>query len=275
MSTQTYTTIWCLLLKAKHPQHCTCLWHQGRGKILGYATSTYKSADTHVIMRYVTALQARSCEYRGLHIHSTRSSPAENESSTPAFTTPAFTTACWGYPTWSLVETLVTQCFAMQPMNVCTHLIDDLQTHVLGSSLNHANHGVDLGGVGVGQLGLGNLCYLGLGHLAHNVLVGLAGTPLNACSLLEEHRCGGGLQDEGEATVLVHSDLHGDNLASHLRSLSVVLLAESHNVHTLGTQCRTNRRRGVGLSCRQLQLDLAGDLCSHGSHTPCCCPSRC
>lgn len=59
-------------------------------------------------------------------------------------------------------------------------LIDDGDTHVLGCPLNHGNDRFDLGGVGVGQLGLGNLCNLGAGDLANLVLVGLARTALNA-----------------------------------------------------------------------------------------------
>lgn len=61
---------------------------------------------------------------------------------------------------------------------------------------------------------------------------------------------------------LVNSDLHGNNLAGHLGGLGVVLLAESHDVHTLmwtqGTRhCRDVSMHSAKLALRKHSLCLA------------------
>src|SRR4029077_3410184 len=80
--------------------------------------------------------------------------------------------------------------------------------------------------------------------------------------LLEQHARGRRLQDERERPVGVHrDDDRNDQRLFHLSlRRSVELLAELHDVDALLTERRTDRRRGIRLSGRDLQLDLPCDL---------------
>src|SRR4029077_6476462 len=68
------------------------------------------------------------------------------------------------------------------------------------------------------------------------------------------------LCDEGETAIGVNRDDNRNNEPGHLLVLRarVELLAELHNVDLRLAQCGTDRRRGGGLACFDLQLDLCG-----------------
>ena len=86
------------------------------------------------------------------------------------------------------------------------------------------------------------------------------GTLLDASGLLQQSCCRRGLQDEGEGTIFVNGDLNRDDLAHLVLRGSVVLLAEVHDVHAMGTQSRTQRRSRVGLAGLNLELEKRRDF---------------
>ncbi len=55
----------------------------------------------------------------------------------------------------------------------------------------------------------------------------------------------------------------GIMLPDQVGRLGVVLLAEAHDVHAMLAQSRTNRRRRIGLACRNLQPNDCFDLFCH------------
>src|SRR4029453_12598179 len=65
----------------------------------------------------------------------------------------------------------------------------------------------------------------------------------------------GALQHEGEAAVLVDGDLDRDHVAGLGLGGRVVLLAEVHDVHGVGAEGRSHRRRRGGLAGRELDLE--------------------
>jgi len=82
-------------------------------------------------------------------------------------------------------------------------------------------------------------------------------------SLIEPGRaanqeCGGrAFQDELERTIREDGDLGRDDLADAVAGARVVFLAEAHQVDTMLSQRRANRRRRVSFAC----IDLQGDNC--------------
>src|SRR5690625_7623210 len=69
---------------------------------------------------------------------------------------------------------------------------------------------------------------------------------------------------EGKAAAAVYADddRNGRTRLQALR-LSVKRLTEFHDVHTVLTQRRANRRTGISLTGRYLQLDIGGYFLSH------------
>ena len=72
----------------------------------------------------------------------------------------------------------------------------------MGGASDDAHGGLDLVGVEVGELGLGNLLELIAGDGADLLADTLGGALGDASSLLDEDGGGGGLEDEGEGLVL-------------------------------------------------------------------------
>ena len=78
----------------------------------------------------------------------------------------------------------------------------DGHAHVVGGASDDAHGGLDLVGVEVGELGLGNLLELIAGDGADLLADTLGGALGDARSLLDEDGGGRGLEDEGEGLVL-------------------------------------------------------------------------
>src|SRR4051794_38536037 len=89
---------------------------------------------------------------------------------------------------------------------------------------------VDVVGVEVLHLALGDLADLGLADRRDLGLVRLARALLDSCGLEDQPGRRRGLGDEREGTVLVDGDLDGDDVATLRLGRGVVLLAELHDV---------------------------------------------
>src|SRR5690606_12178369 len=141
---------------------------------------------------------------------------------------------------------------------------DDLQPHRAGGATDAAHGRLDVGGVEIRKLGLGDLPDLLHGDLADLVLVRLARPLLELGGLHQQDRRRRRLGDEGEAAVRVRGDEHGDDDVPHALGARVELLAELHDVEPVLAERGPHRRRRVGLACRTLELDEGGDFL-HGT----------
>ncbi len=106
--------------------------------------------------------------------------------------------------------------------------------------------------------------HLRAADLADLVAVGLARALVEADGLLDQHRRGRGLGDEGERAVLVDRDLDRDDRAAGVLGLGVERLAELHDVHAVLAQGGADRRSRVGGAAGDLELDEGEDLSCHG-----------
>ena len=140
----------------------------------------------------------------------------------------------------------------------------DLDTHLAGCAAESTECGLFAAGIHVLHLDFDEIHDLLLGELGHLDLVWLLGAGSDTGSLLEENSCWGLLGDEGEALVFVDRDDNRENIPGLLLSCCVELFAESHDVHTLLTERGTYWRRWIGLSGRDLKLDLSCDFFGHG-----------
>src|SRR5690606_10569424 len=111
-------------------------------------------------------------------------------------------------------------------------------------------------------LELSDPAYLLACNGSHLCTIWLPGPLVEPCLLLEEHRSGRRLQDEGEALVGEYGYFDREDRILSLRA-SIELLAERHDVDPLRSECRTDRRSRGRLPCRDLQLDESGDLLCH------------
>src|SRR5665647_1118396 len=101
-----------------------------------------------------------------------------------------------------------------------------LDAHAAGGALDDLHRGVDVVGVEIWRLGLGDGADLLAGHRADLLAVGLAGTLVDAEGLAQQHGGRRRLGDEGEGAILVHGELdRHDGAAGGLR-LAVERLAE-------------------------------------------------
>ena len=93
-------------------------------------------------------------------------------------------------------------------------LAGDLDAHRAGGALDDARRGLEVDGVEVGHLDLGDLADLGAGDRADRLAAGGRRALLDARRLAQQVRGGRGLEDEREAAVLEDGDLGGDDLAA-------------------------------------------------------------
>src|SRR5208283_1464896 len=132
----------------------------------------------------------------------------------------------------------------------------DFQTHVARRTHDRAHRGIQIGGVEIDKLDLGDFFDLLLRYLPDLVAIRLGRTLGNARGAQQKNGGRRGLENEGEGTIGIDRNQHRENHAvGFLLGLGVELLAEIHNVHAMGTERRTHRRSRSGLAGRQLQLD--------------------
>ena len=82
-------------------------------------------------------------------------------------------------------------------------------------------------------------------------------------TLLEEHARRRRLELQREAAILIYRDDDGDYEPRLLLRLGVELLAELHDVHAGRAERRTDGRRGIRSTGRNLELDDALDFLGH------------
>ena len=142
-------------------------------------------------------------------------------------------------------------------------LLGDGDAHGASGAGDDLLGGLDVVGVEVRHLDLGDLGELLLGELADLVALGHARAALDAELLEDELGRRRGLGDEVEGLVLVDGDLDGDDVAGLVLGGSVEGLAELHDVHAGSAKGGTNGRRGVSGACGDLELDELRDLLGH------------
>src|SRR5439155_9817624 len=81
--------------------------------------------------------------------------------------------------------------------------------------------------------------------------------------ILQLHCCRRGFDDKFERFIRINSNKNGKYLSYFVLSPGVELFTEFHDIDTLGTQCRTNWRCGVGLATLALKLYIASDFFCH------------
>src|SRR3954470_9910176 len=142
-------------------------------------------------------------------------------------------------------------------------LLGHLHAHRAGGARDDLGRLVDVVGIQVGHLLLGDLAHLGLADRADLVAVRLARALLEPDRLLDQDGRRRGLRDEGEGAVLEDRDLHRDDRAVLALGLGVEGLAELHDVHAVLAQGGADRRGRVGGAARNLELDEGEDLPGH------------
>src|SRR4051794_7142534 len=133
------------------------------------------------------------------------------------------------------------------------------EAHGAGGAPDLALGRLQVVGVEVGELGGGDLGDLGVGDRAGRLPARGRRPLVDAGRSPQENGSRRGLDDERERPVLEHRDLGGNDRAPLGLGGRVVLLAELHDVHAVGTQGGTDRRGGGGRSRRDLDLDDRGD----------------
>ncbi|AAW76849.1 hypothetical protein XOO3595 [Xanthomonas oryzae pv. oryzae KACC 10331] len=152
----------------------------------------------------------------------------------------------------------------LHTLALCHVLALHRQTHAAGRTRNRAHCRFQIGCRQIGFLNLDDLFELLARHLANLVGVGTLRAGGHACGLLEQHAGRGALGDKGEGTVGIRSDDDRRRQTRlQLRRRRVECLAEFHDVQTALTQGRANRRRRIGLTGLDLQLDVTINLPSH------------
>src|SRR5437588_1988016 len=141
-----------------------------------------------------------------------------------------------------------------------------VEAHGPGGALDDPHRRLDLEGVEVLHLELGDLLHLGLGDGADLLAVRLRRSLVHPRGLLEQVVRGRRLGDEGEGAVLVDGDLCGDHRARLRGGALVVGAAGLHGVLGVRTQRGAHRRRRRGLARLDLQADDGLDLLlAHGT----------
>src|SRR3954451_15052339 len=153
---------------------------------------------------------------------------------------------------------------SMKLLPWCTGMSAHLHAHRAGGPLDDLRGLVDVVGVQIGELALGDLANLRLGDPRHLLAVRLARALLDAGGLLDEHRGRRRLRDEGERAVLVDRDHDRDRRPGLVLGLRVERLAELHDVDAVLAQGGADRRRRRRLAAGGLELDRGEDLLRHG-----------
>src|SRR5436305_7577939 len=142
-------------------------------------------------------------------------------------------------------------------------MLGHLHAHRAGSAGDDLHRLVDVVGVEVGQLLLGDRPQLVLGDRPDLLAVRLARALVDADRLADEHGGGRRLGDEGERAVLEDRDHDRDRRAHVARRLRVERLDELHDVDAVLAQRGADRRRRRGLAAGGLELDGRPDFLGH------------
>ena len=105
-------------------------------------------------------------------------------------------------------------------------LLGDGDAHGASGTGDDLLSGLDVVGIEIGHLDLGDLGELLLSELANLIALGNGGTALELELLLDQVSRRRGLGDEGERTILVDGNLNGDDVAHLVLRSSVERLAE-------------------------------------------------
>ena len=141
----------------------------------------------------------------------------------------------------------------------------NLDAHLAGSATKGTECSFLALGIHVLHLDLHEIHDLLLSELGHLDFVRLLGTGSYPGGFLQENSGGRLLGDECKGFVLINRDDYWENVTGLLLRGCVELFTESHDIDTLLTERRTDRRRWIGLSGGDLKLDLSCDFFGHGS----------
>src|SRR3569623_1251850 len=180
---------------------------------------------------------------------------------------PALTSAIASSTPGSLLRSTV-MAFCFLGSFAMISALHHFEAHRAGGAFDDAGRRFDIVGVQVLHLLLGDRGQRGALDLARGNLARLLRARLQVRRLLDEEgrRCGLGLEREG--TVGIDGDDGGKRRALlDVAGLRVERLAEFHDVDAALTQRRADRRRRIGGAGGHLQLDIAGNLFSHVSHS--------
>src|SRR5580700_4844648 len=140
----------------------------------------------------------------------------------------------------------------------------DFQTHVARRTHHGAHRGVQICGVEIDQLDLGNLLHLLFGDFANFVAIWFRRALYDTRRAQQQDRSRRRLQNEREGAVRINGYQHGENHSVRLLGrLGVELLAKIHDVQAMRTQRRAHRRSRRRFACRQLQFDRRLYFLSH------------
>src|SRR5580704_710871 len=140
----------------------------------------------------------------------------------------------------------------------------DFQAHVARRTHHRAHSRVQIGGVEVDKLDLGDFLHLLLGYLADFVAVGLRGAFHDSRGARQKNRSRRRFQNKSKRAVGINRHQHRKNHSvGFFRGLGVELLAKIHNVQAMWAERRTDRRRRRSLASRKLQLNRRLNLLCH------------
>src|SRR5215203_6266723 len=138
--------------------------------------------------------------------------------------------------------------------------VGDCHAHRAGGPLDDLHCRLDVVGVQIRELSVGDFPHLIPGDLADLVPLGDSRALGHAGCLLDQLRGRRRLGDERERAVLVDGDLDGDHRAAHGFGRGVVRLDELHDVHAVRPEGGTDGRRRGGGRGVQGNLDEGRDL---------------
>src|SRR5215472_1483047 len=142
----------------------------------------------------------------------------------------------------------------------------DFQAHVARRAHHGAHCRLQIGGVEVDKLDLGNLFHLLFRHFADFVAIRLSGTLGDIRGALEQHGRRRRLENESKGAVAIDRDQHGENHSVRFfRRFGVELFAKIHDVQAVWAERRANRGCRRCLARGQLQFDCRLYFLCHGS----------
>ncbi|ABU78898.1 hypothetical protein ESA_03694 [Cronobacter sakazakii ATCC BAA-894] len=136
-------------------------------------------------------------------------------------------------------------------------LVLHYQAHGTCSTFDGASHRFNVGASHVSSFGLCDFLQLSAGNGTHFVFVRLTGTRLDTSRFFQQYCCRRGFGNEGERTVSVNGNNNRNRQTFfHGIRLRVERFTEFHDVNTLLTQSRTDRRARVSHTSCNLQLNV-------------------